>query len=120
PRINQILYNHYQILYHNLEYHLLGNHLLENGFSLFFAAYYFKDDKLYKKSFKILKIELKEQILSDGAHFELSPMYHQILLHRLLDCVNLVLLNPYKDNDLIAFLKEKAIMMLSWLQAVTY
>ena len=27
--IDQTLYNHYQILFNNLEYHLLGNHLLE-------------------------------------------------------------------------------------------
>src|SRR5690606_23482315 len=54
-KISQTLYNHYQILYHNLEYHLLGNHLLENGFSLFFGAYYYKNDKFYKKAFKILQ-----------------------------------------------------------------
>lgn len=120
PRINQILYNHYQILYHNLEYHLLGNHLLENGFSLFFGAYYFKNDKFYKKAFKILQAELNEQILDDGAHFELSPMYHQILLYRLLDCIHLVQLNPGKKDSLITFLKERAINMLSWLQAITY
>ena len=40
--INQTLYNHYQLLLNNLEYHLLGNHLLENAFSLLFGAYYFQ------------------------------------------------------------------------------
>lgn len=118
--INQTLYKHYQRLHHNLEYHLLGNHLLENGFSLFFGAYYFKDDQFYKKAESILKTELEEQVLNDGAHFELSPMYHQILLHRLLDCINLAELNPWKSNRLLPLLKGKAEKMLSWLQTVTF
>ena len=46
-RINKILHQHYFILLKNLEYHLLGNHLLENAFSLLFGAYYFQDEKLY-------------------------------------------------------------------------
>ena len=52
--INRALYYHYRILFKNLEYHLLGNHLLENAFSLLFGAYYFKDDNLYAKSKKLL------------------------------------------------------------------
>ena len=31
----------------NIEYHLLGNHLLENAFSLLFGAYYFQDHIAY-------------------------------------------------------------------------
>lgn len=119
-KINQALYDHYQLLYHNIEYHLLGNHLLENGFSLLFGAYYFKDDLFYKKAQKILSNELKEQVLSDGAHFELSPMYHQILLHRLLDCINLISSNSWKQYGLLSFLEAKAEKMLSWLQMITY
>ena len=119
-KINQNLYSHYQILSQNIEYHLLGNHLLENGFSLLFAAYYFNDEAFYKKASKILTEELTEQVLNDGAHFELSPMYHQILLHRLLDCINLIKNNSWKQNKLLNFLEGKAIQMLSWLQLVTY
>ena len=52
--IDKTLNNHYRILFANLEYHLLGNHLLENAFSLLFGAYYFKNEKLYNKSKKIL------------------------------------------------------------------
>lgn len=119
-KINQTLYNHYQILLYNLEYHLLGNHLLENGFSLLFGSYFFKDEILYSKGKQILTKELKEQILTDGAHFELSPMYHQILLHRLLDCINLLQLNKWDQKDLVELLKEKAKNMLSWLEQVTF
>lgn len=120
PEINQVLYNHYEILLNNLEYHLLGNHLLENGFSLFFGAYYFKDEVMYLKATAILKEELTEQILNDGGHFELSPMYHQIILHRLLDCISLVELNSWKEDGIVLFLKEKALKMSSWLQQVTF
>ena len=68
--INNTLYFHYCILFKNLEYHLLGNHLLENAFSLLFGAYYFQDEKLYNKSKNLLISELNEQVLKDGAHFE--------------------------------------------------
>ena len=119
--INTILYSHYLILFKNLEYHLLGNHLLENAFSLLFGAYYFQDEKFYAKSKKLLISELNEQVLSDGAHYELSPMYHQILFCRLLDCINLIKLNSsWKKDNLISFLEGKALLMNSWLKNITY
>ena len=121
-KIDDNLYSQYYILLDNLEYHLLGNHLLENGFSLLFGAYYFQDEILYIKAKEILKKELKEQILNDGAHFELSPMYHQIMLFRLLDCINLVKYNQWLANDgwLKEFLEEKANKMLGWLKNISY
>jgi hypothetical protein len=119
--INNTLYFHYCILFKNLEYHLLGNHLLENAFSLLFGAYYFQDGDLYKKSKNLLISELNEQVLKDGAHFELSPMYHQIILLRLLDSIQLIKLNSaWKKDDLISFLEQKASLMISWLCNITY
>jgi len=119
--IDHILLNHYYTLLKNLEYHLLGNHLLENAFSLLFGAYYFQDEKLYFKSRDLLVSELNEQVLKDGAHFELSPMYHQIILSRLLDCVQLIKLNKFwKKDDLLSFLEAKAGLMNSWLKNITY
>jgi len=119
-RINDSLYAQYDRLKDNLEYHLLGNHLLENGFSLLFAAYYFKDDSFYGKAKDILENELVEQVLDDGAHFELTPMYHQIMLFRLLDCINLLQNNTWKDDELLVFLTKKSKVMLSWLEQITY
>ena len=119
--INNTLYFHYCILFKNLEYHLLGNHLLENTFSLLFGAYYFQDEKLYNKSRDLLIYELNEQVLKDGAHFELSPMYHQIILSRLLDGIQLIKLNSeWKIDDLLSFLETKASLMISWLCNITY
>lgn len=119
-KINDNLYAQYTILVDKLEYHLLGNHLLENGFSLLFGAYYFQDEQLYFRAKAILSAELDEQILADGAHFELSPMYHQLMLFRLLDCLNLVLHNEWKDGELLTLLSDKASTMIGWLQALTY
>jgi hypothetical protein len=121
-RIDAFLYATYKELAKNLEYHLLGNHLLENAFSLLFGACYFHDVVLYKKAHKLLKLEINEQILSDGAHFELSPMYHQIILYRLLDSINLLQNTPIfdKQGKLFVFLKEKSLSMLQWLNAITF
>ncbi len=120
--INNFLYSQYQILLDNIEYHLLGNHLLEDGFSLLFGAFYFMDKELYKKAHEIIQSELNEQILDDGAHFELSPMYHQIILDRLLDCVNLLQNNKrYERQDkLLILMEQKAQLMLEWINQMTF
>ncbi len=118
--VDDSLYAQYNILLDNLEYHLLGNHLLENGFSLLFGAYYFQDERIYVRAKTILMAELDEQILADGAHFELSPMYHQIMLYRVLDCVNLVQNNDFMGQELLPLLREKAEAMFGWLDAISY
>lgn len=119
-KIDNALITQYYILMDNIEYHLLGNHLLENGFSLLFGAFYFQDEKLYAKANKILKAELKEQILNDGGHFELSPMYHQLILFRVLDSISLVKRNDFKNQELLVFLECKANKMLAWLNRMTF
>ncbi len=119
---DRYLYSQYRILLEHIEYHILGNHLLENAFSLLFGGYYFKGLELYQKGKDLLLIELKEQILSDGAHFELSPMYHKIILLRMLDVYNLVKNNKdvYEDIAFEEFLLEKTQKMLGWLESVTF
>ena len=46
--------------------------------------------KLHAAGARILLRELPEQVLADGGHFERSPMYHALLLHGLLDLVNVL------------------------------
>ncbi|MBT1699568.1 heparinase II/III family protein [Fulvivirgaceae bacterium PWU4] len=120
PQLNRALYWQFKMLYYTVEYHLLGNHLMENGFALLFGAYYFRDEKFYKKATRILKTELAEQTLADGAHFERSPMYHCILLHRVLDAYNLVASNPWKQDELQTILKQKAAVMAGWLKQMQF
>ena len=120
PKINEFLFQNYLRLLDELEYHLLANHLLENGFSLLFGAYYFKDETFYAKGKKIVTQQLNEQILNDGAHYELSPMYHQIILYRVLDTMNLVRNNDWKKEDLDIFLLKKAEQLLAFLQNISF
>lgn len=119
---DEALYRQYILLYYAIEYHLLGNHLLEDAFSLLFGGLYFKENKFYKKAVHLLKKELNEQILPDGAHYELSPMYHEILLDRLLDCINALKNNICFENQkqITSFMEEKAELMLNWLSNIIY
>ncbi len=119
-KLHAFLYFQYQCLLKDLEYHLLGNHLLENAFSLLFGAYFFQDENFYKTAKELLTKELDEQILPDGADFELSTMYHQIILFRVLDSINLVKNNPWKNGEMLDFLTKKAEIMLGWLKQMTF
>jgi hypothetical protein len=120
PKINQQLMGDLYKLTGRLEYHIMANHLFENGFGLLFGAYFFKDELLYNNAVKIIRSELKEQILGDGAHYELTPMYHQIILYRIMDCYQLVSRNSWKDGELAQELKEIAERMLGWMRALQF
>lgn len=108
------------LLNERLEYHILANHLFENGFGLLFGAYFFQDEKLYRSAKRIIVSQLKEQILPDGAHYELTPMYHQIILYRILDAYQLVSRNAWKSNELANEFKSAAAKMLGWLQQIQF
>lgn len=112
------LWSQYTLLKKKLEYHLLGNHLLEDCISLLIAALYFDHEKWLKKSTRLLLNELEEQMLGDGAHYEQSPMYHSILLDRLLDAINFAL--GRNKQALVESLKHYACRQLGWLQAICY
>lgn len=76
----------------SLEYHLLGNHLFANAKALIFAGCFFcgkEADEWLAKGLSLLQSELSEQILPDGGHFELSPMYQLICIEDVLDLINL-------------------------------
>jgi len=131
PRIDA-LYSQYRLLERMLEYHLLANHLLEDAFSLYIAASFFQDIKQQQKATKLLLSQLHEQILPDGGHFEQSPMYHCIMLDRLLDCINLGESLEARVKSLESRgegqesrnksreLRQYAVRMLGWLKSVCY
>lgn len=80
-----------------LETHLLGNHLFANAKALAFAGVFFEGDeaeKWFNQAMSLLAGEIPEQILPDGGHFELSPMYHSLALEDLLDLFNLLAAFP--------------------------
>ncbi len=79
-------------LYKRLEIHLLANHLLSNAKALIFAGLFFAGEEAeawLRKGLRIFNHEMKKQMLADGGHIELSPMYHSMMLENLLDCINL-------------------------------
>lgn len=75
-----------------LEYHLLGNHLWANAKALIFAGLFFEGaeaERWYRRGIGIAEEQRREQFLADGGHFELSPVYHQLMLEDVLDLINL-------------------------------
>jgi uncharacterized heparinase superfamily protein len=92
-----------------LEYHLLGNHVLENAAALVIVGSCFDGPAARRwldLGLRLLRRELPEQILPDGMHFELSPMYHCRVLFVLLSLLNVV---EQRDFD---WLSEYASRML--------
>lgn len=74
------LYSQYLYLQKHQEKHLLANHYFEDLKSLIIASYLFKDDKKLNCYLKDFKKQCDEQILADGVHYELSLMYHKLIL----------------------------------------
>ena len=71
----------------NLEWRLLGNHLLENAAALAVAGSGFAHpdaDRWLATGLRLLARELPEQLLADGGHVERSPMYQCRVLYVLL------------------------------------
>ena len=74
-----------------LEYHLLGNHLLENAIALAFVGSCFDGPdsrRWHATGLRLLRDQIAEQILPDGMHFERSPMYQTRLTYALALLVN--------------------------------
>lgn len=82
--INGSILAQYKYLARHLEKDLLANHYFENLKTLVIVALYFDDRNTLNFALDALKDQVAEQILPDGIHFELSPMYHKIVMEGLL------------------------------------
>jgi uncharacterized heparinase superfamily protein len=83
PDLLKSLWIQLNYLYQNKEYFAGGNHLLENLRGLIIGGLLFHSDRaeqIVSKSVEELSAQLDIQILPDGGHYELSPMYHLIML----------------------------------------
>lgn len=78
----------------DLEFHILGNHLFENFAALFVGAVHLLScpgPETHRPRLRSwleigaagLREQIREQILPDGGHYELSPMYHLDILRTL-------------------------------------
>jgi uncharacterized heparinase superfamily protein len=94
PDVLESLYCQAAWLYRNLETHVYGNHLLENARALVLAGMYLRNqgeaERWLAKGLSLYHHETDEQILSDGFHFERTPMYHALMLEGYLDVVNVL------------------------------
>lgn len=113
-----------QALYKQLEFHILGNHLLANAKAMIFAGAFLEGDEAQewlKKGLWILDREMLEQFLPDGGHFERSPMYHAILLGDLCDLLNLVECSGIGDlKERISDWRERVTHGISWLETMSH
>ena len=89
----------------HLEKHLLGNHYFENLKTLVICSIFFRDHNMTEAALRELKKQCREQILPDGMHFELSPMYHKIILEDLLRTAAALRLADRKDEELEKYLQ---------------
>ncbi len=107
-----------------IEWHLLANHLFVNGKALIFAGLAHEGpeaNSLLAQGLAILAREVPEQILADGGHFELSPMYHAIILEDLLDLVNAARAWPGRiDPMTVEAWRSRAVEMIEWLDAMSH
>ncbi len=107
-----------------LEHHLLGNHLWANAKALLFAGVFLDAPEATRwraTGARLLLRELVEQTLSDGGHFELSPMYHAVFTEDVLDL--LALSKAYPDmvaGELVSALRARVPGLLDFLRALTH
>jgi uncharacterized heparinase superfamily protein len=74
-----------------------------------------------QKGLELLDEQHREQLLADGAHFELSPMYHAIILMDVLDLIQLG--QCYPGGALGQKMQEwrgTAVAMTNWLEGMLH
>jgi len=107
-----------------VEHDILANHLFANAKALVFAGVFFggqRGEYWLHKGLKLLDQEVAEQFLADGAHCELSPMYHAILLW---DLADLICLQRCSELPVllqrVAEWKQRFTLGLQWLQRMVH
>ena len=111
-------------LENQLEYHILANHLFANAKALVFAGTFLSGangERWLQKGLQLLENEVHEQFLSDGAHYERSPMYQGILLWDLADLLMLVKQSGLEPLKRYAPLWEQKLSQgIYWLRALSH
>ncbi|RYC72095.1 heparinase II/III family protein [Spirosoma sordidisoli] len=119
--LNRHLKAQARLVWQRLEYHLSGNHLLENGIALLMASVHWRDERWLRKATRLVCTELNRQIGPDGGHYEQSPTYHRLLLNRLITLLTMLLADRWpNDPELITVVSRKVSQMQGWLAAITF
>lgn len=114
------IYLQANFLFQNLELHLLGNHYFVNLKALIFSGVVFDRTDWLEYGVEKLSKEIDEQVLTDGAHFELSPMYHALIIVDILDLINLAA--AYKSEmfeEIVPKLRRTVAKMIAFLDVVS-
>ena len=100
------MYEQYVYLSGHLEKDLLANHYLEDLKALILCAIAFQDERMLNKALTEFKKQCREQILPDGMHYELSPMYHKIILEAVLRVAVALKSVGKQDREIEAYLPK--------------
>ncbi len=113
-----IIYGQGRVLAHDLELDVRGNHLLKNLKAFRWLGIVFKGpepERWLRRTLQILELELAEQVLSDGGHFERAPGYHLVVLR---DCLEICLCLRRNQQEVPYFLEPTLRRMLDYLAAL--
>ncbi len=122
-RIASSLATQLETLAENLETHLLANHYLSNLVALVLAGLAFTGGRAdrWLGFERLLRSELAEQVLADGAHVERSPMYHSLVLESLCDLANVAAASGERAPEaLVRTLRDTIARMLGALAVLTH
>lgn len=112
------IFQQIEFLHRHLEHHLLANHLLKNVKALVIGGLFFENKDWLSEGEYLLWREFEEQVLSDGGHYERSPMYHAQALADFLECYALLVAcdrMPRSEN-----MESKLRSMAGFLNALSY
>ncbi len=104
-------------LHANLEVDLRGNHLLRDAVGLAWAGRFFRGSEpqqWLQTATRLAVQQMREQVLTDGGHFERSPHYHVEVMHDLLSLALLL-----EDADAAAEIRRAWAAMaeyIAWLR----
>lgn len=116
----QKLWTDYQQLRRVPEYHLDGNHLLENFLAAYSAALFFGDSAQLPLLEQRLLEALHQQFLQDGGHYERSIHYTAQLTASMLKTLGIAQLTGNALSSLEAQLTQLISRALGWMEALQF
>jgi uncharacterized heparinase superfamily protein len=120
PAIRQSLAVQARWLSRRIESHLQGNHVAANAKALVHAGLFFSGKEAVgwlRQGLRLMDEQIAEQVLSDGGHFERSPMYHAAFVEDLLDTLNIMRAYGQAINPLW---RETVARMVAWLASMCH
>jgi uncharacterized heparinase superfamily protein len=111
------VYRNSLFLANHVEGDVGGNHLVENGLALLMAGLLFPetDESWFSTGNSILGRTGAKQFLSDGGHYERSPMYHAIVTTRYVTACSLLAASERTAPTWLTAMTKQAVAYLRYL-----